>query len=814
MRTVWPAFVFACALLAVTSAADAAVSVYASERDDGIDAGPVAIVGPTLLHVYMNPGTNAGTPGAECTLASGGDHVCQWAVAFSTTGDLVISDVAWAGSPVEDDEPSSAPSTRRRGTGGDAVNGQLGPSKLATVSVSGTAGGLVIDTSDVGFGFVDALGAIEDVAIDVGEPTAMHTLATAIASPYLDLSAQASMSCGVLGTGELRCWGATVGTPPAGSFEEVDATSIGGCARAPDDTVSCWGLLPNPPSASYVQLVSGTGHVCGLTPDLEPECWGDDSLAGSVEMSEPAGPFTLLSRGAEFACGLRPDGSVDCWGVGAVIPPDQEIFTDLAGGVDHACGLRSDGMILCWGDNSFGQGSPPGFDDFVELSAGDRTTCGIRADQSIVCWGEDALPPAMEDLLDEPAGSYRVISVADVFGCAVAESGETLCWGEDGGGADLPVTSATPQLAAGDTHTCRIDSFGELECWTTDFVPVLPMGPFIHHAGGSRVGCVVDPSGAAECFGPEAALFPAGAYTQVAAGDGHVCALRVDATLLCFGENAFGQASPPAGSFVALGLGVQHSCAIDAQGGVQCWGRNDFGQSQPNAGRYAAIGAGERHTCGLLVGGQVSCWGDDALGQSSPPVGNYVRLAVAREHNCAVATDGRVACWGDDSAGESTPPPGRYVSITAAGSSHTCAVTVGGATVCWGDDAFGQASPLLDGDGDGLEDAADNCPLTMNADQLDGDGDGVGDACDNCPFANPAQLDRDGDGIGDLCDEEAIITIERIFPPGALMVAEPYVQPLTPNGHATIELPAAWGRADERGRLRGGGVRGESHLWL
>lgn len=38
-------------------------------------------------------------------------------------------------------------------------------------------------------------------------------------------------------------------------------------------------------------------------------------------------------------------------------------------------------------------------------------------------------------------------------------------------------------------------------------------------------------------------------------------------------------------------------------------------------------------------------------------------------------------------------------------------------------------------DGDGLDDACDNCPDDANPDQADGDGDGVGDVCDLCPAA-------------------------------------------------------------------------------
>lgn len=66
-----------------------------------------------------------------------------------------------------------------------------------------------------------------------------------------------------------------------------------------------------------------------------------------------------------------------------------------------------------------------------------------------------------------------------------------------------------------------------------------------------------------------------------------------------------------------------------------------------------------------------------------------------------------------------------------------------------------------DVDGDGVFNAADNCPNRRNGDQHDEDGDRVGDACDNCPTVlNADQRDtseanaRDQfpDGVGDACD--------------------------------------------------------------
>ena len=79
----------------------------------------------------------------------------------------------------------------------------------------------------------------------------------------------------------------------------------------------------------------------------------------------------------------------------------------------------------------------------------------------------------------------------------------------------------------------------------------------------------------------------------------------------------------------------------------------------------------------------------------------------------------------------------------------------------------------LDGDGDGITDSSDNCPLVSNADQLDTDGDGLGDVCDddrdgdgipdrrdNCPLvSNPNQSDSLDNGVGDACGAVAVHTL-------------------------------------------------------
>lgn len=110
------------------------------------------------------------------------------------------------------------------------------------------------------------------------------------------------------------------------------------------------------------------------------------------------------------------------------------------------------------------------------------------------------------------------------------------------------------------------------------------------------------------------------------------------------------------------------------------------------------------------------------------------------------------------------------VNLTAGVHNLALAVTSGAYNINWFKITSNTTSPIIDSDGDGIADSADNCPNVANADQIDTDNDGLGDACDtdevidtdgdgiedsydNCPaVANADQADVDNDGIGDACD--------------------------------------------------------------
>jgi hypothetical protein len=72
-----------------------------------------------------------------------------------------------------------------------------------------------------------------------------------------------------------------------------------------------------------------------------------------------------------------------------------------------------------------------------------------------------------------------------------------------------------------------------------------------------------------------------------------------------------------------------------------------------------------------------------------------------------------------------------------------------------GDGSVMYNNPTADDDGDGVENAMDNCWDKANPGQEDSDGDGRGDVCDNCPkVSNWDQTDSDNDGVGDHCDAD------------------------------------------------------------
>jgi N-acetylneuraminic acid mutarotase len=142
---------------------------------------------------------------------------------------------------------------------------------------------------------------------------------------------------------------------------------------------------------------------------------------------------------------------------------------------------------------------------------------------------------------------------------------------------------------------------------------------------------------------------------------------------------------------------------------------------------------------------------------------------------------------------DATAPPG---------SIGPTAVWTGDRMIVWGGSSFLDTGgaycatfgglPPVD-DGDGIPDAADNCPQAFNPGQEDQEGDGVGDACDNCPSTpNANQADFDHDLVGDGCDPCPTYPVTTVCPQEVVFIC---LEPTSPLGQGSGTI--IWQTANE-----------------
>jgi alpha-tubulin suppressor-like RCC1 family protein len=389
------------------------------------------------------------------------------------------------------------------------------------------------------------------------------------------------------------------------------------------------------------------------------------------------GPVALAVAGCEIffdTAKLESDA-----GAVAVAPPPASsgpVPSQVVLGGNHSCAVLRDKTVACWGANDHGQlgVSPDAFPVSsrpipvpnvagVQLvAAGEYDTCALLSDNSLVCWGwnkggqlgngrsEDvATPPSP---VEAATTSFKHVALGPVHACAVTTGGDVMCWGNSPSGTALGFSNAE--------------------------VPV----PFPKTVVG----------------------LPAPA-TRVAAGADHSCALLVDGTLACWGDNAFGQlgdgfiggdgggeqsrATPRAvldlSAIVDVVAGGNHTCAASSDA-VWCWGHGgngELGNGAPTGSKTprpanlfggisgpGQLAAGDLHTCAINGdGGTLFCWGANESGQlgngstaqENAPVHAFVsdaavQVAAGAAHTCAMLEGSQIECWGAGDAGQLGAP--------------------------------------------------------------------------------------------------------------------------------------------------------------
>ena len=463
-----------------------------------------------------------------------------------------------------------------------------------------------------------------------------------------------------------------------------------------------------------------------ITPTPQPTCQSS-GWTTNIDLSTLRGDITIRAYQID-AAGNRGDAPVK------IILSKRKTFlhSKISSGRHHFCALSSEGGVKCWGRQLYG---PLGNNSVASAN---------------ILYPVDVVGPDTDSNIsggDGVLGNIVQISAGDSHTCALNSSGNVLCWGQGTSGklgnnatenSSFPVQVVGPdadsdnngdgvlgnivQISAGGSHTCALNSSGNVLCWGKNY-----RGQLGDDSTNDRgyPAFVVDRDGSST---------PLRGVVQLSAGDSHTCALTSAETVLCWGNGWSGQLGSSSEIFsyvnsneeqVSDGVNRDAPLAVlTQQGGSSLSG-------------IAQVASGFLNTCVLTLDGHVKCWGgsyqgalgdngvvtekqswfpvdvvgEDTDGSSSGSglLSDIVQIILGSQYACALNAQGKVSCWGHGGYGKlgngSTDNKNYPVSVIAgSGSSSSlsgiveidslydsaCALSEEGRVLCWGQGAHGK----------------------------------------------------------------------------------------------------------------------------
>lgn len=263
--------------------------------------------------------------------------------------------------------------------------------------------------------------------------------------------------------------------------------------------------------------------------------------------------------------------------------------------------------------------------------------------------------------------------------CSIDASGkqDVICWGKN---------TTSPQTSSSSSYVSNIPAMSALSGGEGFLCGIL--------ANTSQVFCwaATSKQNADPVLVPPA--YRTTAYSHVAAGQNHVCAVRgsyysdrdsgtVDCweiakrskngTLMAVINESFDDQSVTNLEMKRIVSGEGFTCGEVRDGGLVCWGPNSENLKVSNVSdSFAVLAAGRTAVCGVLnVSGDLRCWGD-----IEPPLKTEVRLVSlsgGARHFCGVREDSHeVECWGN--LNSSLVPKGIGFMAIASSDYTTCGI--------------------------------------------------------------------------------------------------------------------------------------------
>jgi hypothetical protein len=198
--------------------------------------------------------------------------------------------------------------------------------------------------------------------------------------------------------------------------------------------------------------------------------------------------------------------------------------------------------------------------------------CALNKDHSVTCWGNPGAKPTPPAVVNQK--KVKVMAVASFFNCAVLMDDSVECWGVN---PPMPPAGLKAKLVAGifhsnpklplaptgTRHACAIQLDDTLKCWgdnvegTTD-VPA-DLGPVKDVALATYNSCALKLDGEPRCWGTKRyndimerwhpmpdpkTMKLKGIRAKLAA----YCGLRMDNTMVCWGDESSTHLTIPAGT--------------------------------------------------------------------------------------------------------------------------------------------------------------------------------------------------------------------------------------------------------------------------
>lgn len=191
---------------------------------------------------------------------------------------------------------------------------------------------------------------------------------TGLASGVAGIAAGDGITCAVLDTGALKCWGNNTN----GGVGDGTTTN----RPTPTDVV---GLGSGVASVSAAGTNPMGSRVCAVTTSGAAKCWGvnNQGQLGDGTTTHRSTPVDVVGLGSGVAtittgssqtCALTTSGAAKCWGQWAVGVGNNDLHltpldvvdldagvTEVRAGGFHTCARKASGAVMCWGGNNSGQ---------------------------------------------------------------------------------------------------------------------------------------------------------------------------------------------------------------------------------------------------------------------------------------------------------------------------------------------------------------------------------------------------------------------------------------------------------------------------